>query len=211
MFKEGCRIEVFADELRRRSEENQRDAQSDSTTLSERSIIDIDNSTAENLAKEKNLWIDITEVVNLGTPAPSGVENDVYLNKNGNLVYKVNNLMTSRCVSDFLQRILLHNSIFPQTGYELYGFTGFGNGSVYPILKQNYIFYAKYATPVEIDTYMSALGFEKVNEATFTNGEVIISDLYPRNVLKDKDGDLFVVDAEFKKSNSSPSNWSPLR
>lgn len=106
MFKEGCRIEVFADELRRRSEENQRNAQSDSTTLSERSIIDIDNSTAENLAKEKNLWIDLSEVVTLGTP----------------------------------------------------------------------------------------------DEATFTNGDVIISDLYPRNVLKDKDGDLFVVDAEFKKA-----------
>ena len=201
MFKEGCRIEVFADELRRRSEENQRNAQSDSTTLSERSIIDIDNSTAENFAKEVKLWIDISEVVTLGTPAPSGVENEVYLNKNGNFVYKVNNLMTSRCVSDFLQRILLHNSIFPQTGYELYAFTGFGNGSVYPILKQNYIFDAEYATPVEIDTYMSALGFEKVDEATFTNGEVIISDLYPRNVLKDKDGDLFVVDAEFRKAS----------
>ena len=47
---------------------------------------------------------------------------------------------------------------------------------------------------------MSALDFEKVDEATFTNGDVIISDLYPRNVLKDKDGDLFVVDAEFKKA-----------
>ena len=49
------RIEVFADELRRRSEKNQRNAQSDSTTLSERSIIDIDNSTAENFAKEVKL------------------------------------------------------------------------------------------------------------------------------------------------------------
>ena len=49
MFKEGCRIEIFADELRRRSEENQRNAQSDSTTLSERSIIDIDNSTAKQI------------------------------------------------------------------------------------------------------------------------------------------------------------------
>ena len=49
MFKEGCRIEVFADELRRRGEENQRNAQSDSTTLSERSIIDIDNSTAKQI------------------------------------------------------------------------------------------------------------------------------------------------------------------
>jgi len=42
------------------SEENQRDAQSDSTTLSERSIIDVDNSTAENLAKEKKLLLSLT-------------------------------------------------------------------------------------------------------------------------------------------------------
>ena len=34
MFKEGCRIEIFADELRRRGEENKRNAQTDSTTLS---------------------------------------------------------------------------------------------------------------------------------------------------------------------------------
>lgn len=37
------------------------------------------------------------------------------------------------------------------------------------------------------------------SEATFTNKEVEISDLYPQNVLKDKDGDLYVVDAEFRK------------
>ena len=66
MFKEGCRIEVFADELRRRSAENQRNAQSNSTTLSERRLIDIDNSTAENLAKEKNLWIEVLAVILYG-------------------------------------------------------------------------------------------------------------------------------------------------
>ena len=90
-------------------------------------------------------------------------------------------------------------TIFPQTGYELYGFTGFGNGNVYPVLRQNYIFGAEYATPIEIDTYMSALNFEKADEASFTNGKIIVSDLYPRNVLKDGDGDLYVVDAEFRK------------
>jgi hypothetical protein len=199
MFKEGCSIEVFADELRRRSAENQRNAQTDSTALSERGLIDVNNATAESLAKEWNLWIDFSEILTLGTPAPSGVENDVYLNEQGNYVYKVNNLMTSKSVSNFLQRIMLHNSIFPPTSYELYGFTGFGNGNVYPIMKQNYIFNTEYATPIEIDTYMSALGFEKVNDATFTNGDVIVSDLHPRNVLKDADGDLFVVDAEFQK------------
>ena len=64
MFKEDCRIEVFADEQRRRSAENQRNAQTDSTTLSERSVIDIDNSTTEDLAKE----IFFSAIKNFGKP-----------------------------------------------------------------------------------------------------------------------------------------------
>lgn len=106
--------------------------------------------------------------------------------------------MTSKSVTGLLNRLLIHNSIFPQTSYELYGFTGFGNGSIYPILRQDYIINATYATPIEIETYMAALGFQKINDSTFTNNEIIVSDLFPRNVLKDIDGDIFVVDAEFK-------------
>lgn len=49
--------------------------------------------------------------------------------------------------------------------------------------------------PEEIDRYMSALGFEKNDDWTFQNKDYIISDLKPKNVLRDADGDLFVVDA----------------
>lgn len=198
MLEKNCPIEVFANELQRRSAENQRNAQRDSHTLSEREIIDIDNLSAESLAKSLSIWLEFSDIFSLGTPAPSGVENDVYLSEEGHLVYKINNLMTSKSVTGLLKRLLIHNSIFPQTSYELYGFTGFGNGSIYPILRQDYIINATYATPIEIETYMAALGFQKINDSTFTNNEIIVSDLFPRNVLKDIDGDIFVVDAEFQ-------------
>lgn len=51
-----------------------------------------------------------------------------------------------------------------------------------------------------IDTYMAALGFEKIGEeGHFTNGEFEVWDLLPRNVLVDDEGDIYVVDAEIKR------------
>ena len=199
MLKESCPIEVFADKLRRRSEESAGDAQKNSRALSAELTADAMSRIAESIAKEEGLWIDFIDISALGTPMPSGAENDVYLSADGNFVYKVNNLMTSRNVLRLFDRLMLHNVVFPQTAYKLSGFTGFGNGSAYPVLRQDFVVYDREATPVEIDTYMSALGFDKVGEVTYTNGAIEVSDLHPRNVLRDIDGDIFVVDAEFRK------------
>ncbi len=198
MLEKNCPIEVFADKLRRRSSEDQSNAQGDSSKLSPRQLIDVNNRAAEALAKEMGLWLDFSDVCNLGTPAPSGMENEVYLNNEGNLVYKVNNLMLSHSVGEFLNRLMLHNAYFPQTRYDLYGFTGFGRGSIYPIIVQDYIEDVTYATPEDIDLYMSKLGFHQVGEARYSDDTIEIFDLRPRNVLKDQDGDIYVVDADFR-------------
>lgn len=51
----------------------------------------------------------------------------------------------------------------------------------------------------EIDTYMAAIGFKKVNnDGRYTNGQYEVWDVVPRNVLVDDDGDMYVVDAEIK-------------
>jgi hypothetical protein len=68
-----------------------------------------------------------------------------------------------------------------------------------PILQQRLVKNAKPATTIEIDTYMAALGFYKVDsEGRFSNEKYEVWDLVPRNVLKDAEGDLFVIDAEIK-------------
>ena len=68
-----------------------------------------------------------------------------------------------------------------------------------PILQQDLMKDAQPATPIEIETYMAAIGFtKKNNEGRFANSMYEVWDLVPRNVLKDKDGDIYVVDAEIK-------------
>lgn len=173
-------------------ESSLRDAQAHKGELSEREIADI----AEAYAKDANSWVPLPDQPKLGTPLPSGVESEVYYNELDGFVYKVNNLSLSKNILSFLERINLHNKLFPETQYELIGFSGFGNGSVYPIVRQRFIPNAEFATPEEIDSYMRSLGFEKTSkEAEYSNGEYVVSDLRPRNALKDSDGDIYVVDA----------------
>lgn len=198
MLTNQCPVEVFADKLRRRSAEDQANARRDRQTLSERELIDINNLAAERLAKEMKLWLPFAEVSSLGIPAASGMENEMYLSEDGNTAFKVNNLMLSHSVGSLLDRIILHNAYFPQTRYELYGFTGFGRGSIYPILSQQYIKQVTYATPEEIAQYMQNLGFEPCGDAAFSDGTIIIKDLRPRNVLKNSSGDIWVIDVDFK-------------
>ena len=69
-----------------------------------------------------------------------------------------------------------------------------------PILRQVRVANATPATQIMIDTYMAALGFEKTDgEGRFSNDSYLVWDVIPRNVLVDRDGDIFVVDAEIKR------------
>ena len=163
---------------------------------------EIEARAAEEYAKENGLWIPLDKVFDLGTPGPSGNENDTYISNEG-YVYKVNNLMNSKGILPLFDRIKLHNQIFPSSRYEFVGFTGFDGRSIYPIFRQAYVHESTNATPEEIEEYMNTLGFSKINEHKYTNGDITISDLRPRNVLKDTDGDLYVVDAEFQQEGRS--------
>jgi hypothetical protein len=68
-----------------------------------------------------------------------------------------------------------------------------------PIFKQDLIKNAMPATQIEISTYMAALGFESTEKAgAYKNKELKVWDVLPRNVLKDAEGDIFVIDAEIQ-------------
>jgi len=138
----------------------------------------------------------MTEAFRLGVPGPSGHENDTYVADR--YIYKVNNLLNSGGIVALLRRIVMHNRLFPETAYRLHGFAGFDGRTVQPVLRQLRIEQAHPATQVMIDTYMSALGFTKLEgqEGKFTNGVYEVWDILPRNVLVDNEGDLYVIDAE---------------
>ena len=193
--EENRRIREIADELQRLCrlhEKESRDGKGDGGRF------EIEQRVAEQYAKSVGMWIPMDKVFDLGEPGPSGNENDTYVY--GTIIYKVNNLLNSGGIVKLLDKVLLHNLIFPNTAYILHGFAGYDKRSVMPVLMQRRIRNAQPATQIMIDTYMSAIGFTKENdEGRYFNGTYIVWDVVPRNVLVDFDGDMYVVDAEIKK------------
>ena len=162
------------------------------------SRFEVEQRVAERYAKSVGMWIPMEQVFSMGNPGPSGNENDTYVSDTA--VFKVNNLMNSGGICKLLEKILLHNVIFPNTAYAFVGLTGYDGRSVMPLLRQRRIRNSEPATQIMIDTYMAAIGFTKVDEkGRFANGEFEVWDLVPRNVLQDSDGDIYVVDAEIKR------------
>lgn len=138
-------------------------------------------------------------IFDLGVPGPSGNENDTYVSND--IIYKVNNLLNTGSILRLLDRLIWHNNLFYETAYSLHGFTGFDGRTIMPVLRQQLIKDSVPATAVEIETYMAAIGFTKQNdEGRFVNEEYVVWDLVPRNVLRDKDGDIFIIDAEIAKN-----------
>jgi hypothetical protein len=193
--EENRRIREISDELQRLCrlhEKESRDGKGDGGRF------EIEQGVAEQYAKSVGMWIPMDKVFDLGEPGPSGNENDTYVS--GTIIYKVNNLLNSGGIVKLLDKVLLHNLIFPNTAYILHGFAGYDKRSVMPVLMQRRIRNAQPATQIMIDTYMSAIGFTKENdEGRYSNGTYIVWDVVPRNVLVDFDGDMYVVDAEIKK------------
>lgn len=192
---ENRRIHEVADELNRRCqlyEAQLRDGQGDVNRL------EVEQRMAEQYAKDNGIWLPISDVFDLGVPGPSGNENDTYVSND--IIYKVNNLLNTGSILRLLDRIMWHNNLFYDTAYTLYGFTGFDGRTIMPVLQQRLVKDATPATSIEIETYMSAIGFTKQNdEGRFANVDYEVWDLVPRNVLRDKDGDIFIIDAEIAK------------
>ena len=189
---ENRRIHEVANELHRRCqlyEAQLRDGQNDVNHL------EVEQRVAEHYAKEKGIWIPMSDVFDLGVPGPSGNENDTYVSND--IIYKVNNLLNTGSILRLLDRLIWHNNLFYDTAYTLYAFTGFDGRTIMPVLQQKIVKDSVPATTIEIETYMAAIGFAKQNdEGRYANGEFEVWDLVPRNVLKDKDGDIFIIDAE---------------
>lgn len=174
----------------------------------------IDNRYVLNFAQNNNLWID--DLYSLGVPFSSGNENTNVLNEGEGFVYKSNNLMNTQTITGLFEKVALHNQFFPDTKYEFVGFTGIDNGAerepyIEVIFRQQLIDESELASKKEFETYFKMIGLEKINDSAFSANDCIISDLHSRNVLKDKNGELYIVDAELnckqKERNIELHNW----
>lgn len=198
----SCRQEI-GNRLAERIGENEKELE---RQLSKHEKDDLERQVAYDYAKEKNVWIE--DLYSLGEPSGiGGNENTIAIDKKRQIIFKSNNLVNCQnSIINLFDGINAHNEIFPHSKYEFVGFTGFKHGKIpyiEPIFKQHYVHDAEKATQFEIDYYMDSIGFEKVNDHTFRNGKYIVSDLRPRNVLRDAENNIHVIDDIIKKDTEN--------
>jgi hypothetical protein len=150
-------------------------------------------------ARNSGTWID--DIHSIADEAISkGQENEVYVSSDKKKAVKVNNLSLLNAEHDFenfIDRLQSHNELFHNVPYKITGFTENSLGEVSVVLEQPYLPY-EYATQQEIDGYLQKSGFRKEiisdGDSGWTNGEYEIWDAEPKNVLADKDGNLYFID-----------------
>jgi hypothetical protein len=116
-------------------------------------------------------------------------------------VLKIKDSSQYNNIADLLTSINVHNDIFPETRQTILGFARNKEGELSVALKQPKIEGIK-ATKDEIIKDMKNRGFEYITGNTYESGDVVISDLFPSDVIKDKDGNLHYIDSIIKDSKN---------
>ena len=105
-------------------------------------------------AKKEGIWFPDYEI--FGEEIDRGSEAKVYYNGEG-YVIKVIDLYYSKDPQDFLDRITLTNSVFPESKLELFGFSR--KEDFLGIVKQKYVVAERTATQKEIKDELQKRGF----------------------------------------------------
>ena len=176
-------------------------------------------SVAETWAKENDFWIEDYEEGH--SYATQGGEHIVYTEDgNTETIRKVNHDIDD--LSDWYKNLLDFNQLFPNTGYEIVGFTrlkknyyaegsynqGIGTkGNFSVVVKQNFIPNKQIITQEEIQNYLEYLGFERMGTSNdYQQGDIILGDMNVDNVIKDRDGNYHVIDAYVDIEESETNN-----
>ncbi|WP_460964814.1 putative polyvalent protein kinase domain-containing protein [Spirosoma litoris] len=122
-----------------------------------------------------------------------GAEHQVYVQLG--VYYKRNNLNYYGTWLSYLHNLLLHNWLFPETGYTFLGLMDV-EGSLQSVVSQKALRGIRGATSDEVATYMLPFDFTPLQNSDYinTNFGIIVSDLHHRNVLVRDDGELLVFD-----------------
>ena len=149
-----------------------------------------------------NWHTDVSDFSDGKEPIGSGTDSDVYLSKDGKSVIKVSKGKPyGKRFRPDVDNVALFNTVFPGSRYTIEGY-GEIDGKFVRFLKQPIVDFTS-STPLtegERVAYMEKLGFKPINKenTAFSNGEIIASDLQKSNIVKDKQGNVRVIDADMK-------------
>lgn len=151
-----------------------------------------ETKSLENYIAEKNLWIsiDLTQYVS------EGAEQKVYLKDTEN-VLKLNDSIYYNSWKDYLYNLMLHNYFFPDTAYDLIGFTK-DNDILYAVVQQAYVSITANTDLKQVKEFLILNGFENNRNNDYINRElgIILEDLHDENVLT-RNEVLYFIDTVF--------------
>ena len=98
-----------------------------------------------------------------------------------------------------LDRISLHNTYFPETALKVLGFGRTADGDFKIVAEQPFI-EGTHMSDEEIALFAEHIGFKLINPSnwTFATPEIYLSDLHDENVIRSKEGNVFVVDCDIR-------------
>lgn len=145
-------------------------------------------------AEETGIWL---ENLPIGSEyLTKGGESKIYLAPDRLNVIKVNDAIYYATWDEYLNSLLLHNLLFPNTAYSLIGFTEIDN-DLSAVLQQPFI-EGEQALLDDIRELLSYNGFENTKRQDYYNSEfgLVLEDMHDENVIA-KDGLLFFIDTVF--------------
>lgn len=112
-------------------------------------------------------------------------------------VLKLNDSIYYSSWKDYFYNLLLHNYFFPDTAYELIGFTK-DKDILYAIVKQNYVSITSNTNLEDVKSFLTLNGFDNVRNNDYYNSDlgIILEDLHDENVLTRNDM-LYFIDTVF--------------
>lgn len=162
----------------------------------------------ESWAKENGFWIEDTPLYledKYGNTYADGGEAYVYLSSDCTTVIKEIGLDYYIEPQLLLDRILLHNYLFPETALRITNFGRDDEGRFVVIAEQPFV-QGEYISQDEIMKFMSSIGFEPYNkkgtEFISKDRTIILGDLHNENVLRTPNG-YAVIDADIRLNTAN--------
>ena len=149
--------------------------------------------TLEKYIHTNSLWYD----PNTAAYVAEGSEQKVFLYHDGEYVIKLNTSLFYSYWEDYLNSLLIHNYLFPDTAYKLLGFIK-QNEALLAVVEQKFIISTEETDLSKVKIYMEANGFENNRNNDYINHELglILEDLHDENVIF-YNGNLMFIDTVF--------------
>lgn len=147
----------------------------------------------EEFINTRNLWIND---IDFSQYISEGAEQRVYL-KDSSHVIKLNDAIYYSYWKDYFNNLLLHNYFFPDTAYELIGFTKDGD-KLYAVVRQAFVVITEATDLTKVKEFLISNGFINIRNNDYFNPElgIILEDLHDENVLT-QNGILYFIDTVF--------------